>query len=119
MKTVLLSAVLIPFSFVQLPEAKVCDRSKPVCVALEKELKKKCAEITSADLGTVTALKLPHIHIKSFKDNDFAGLTKLKRLHFYSLLHNEGRPTDPIAINNKVFGHLSNLEELIMDEELG
>src|SRR5437588_3390497 len=86
MNTILFSAVLMPVSFFQPPEANVCDRSKPVCVALERALKKKCAAITATDLATVTELKLPHIHIPSFKDNDFAGLTNLKKLHFFSLL---------------------------------
>ncbi|MFO0965203.1 MAG: hypothetical protein U0793_06415 [Gemmataceae bacterium] len=119
MKALLLSAVVTPLAFGQAPAPNVRDRSKPVCVALERALKKSGAAITAADLATVTELNLPHIHIKSFKDNDFAGLTKLKKLHFYSLLHNEGRPTDPIAIGVKVFSHLSSLEELIIDEELG
>jgi Leucine-rich repeat (LRR) protein len=64
-------------------------------------------------------LKLPHIHIKSFKEKDFAGLTNLKKLHFFSLLHNQGGPCDPVAIGPKVFAELPNLEELIMEEELG
>ena len=119
LQTLLFSLVLIPLAFGQAPAVKVCDRSKPVCVALEKKLKKKCAEITAADLASITELVLPHIHIKSFKDDDFAGLTKLKKLEFASLLHNQGRPKDPIAINGKVFAHLPNLEQLIMDEELG
>src|SRR4051812_3466308 len=98
MKTLLLSALLAPVAFGQAPLPSVADRSKPVRVALEKSLKKSGADVTAADLQTVTELKLPHIHIKSFKDIDFVGLSKLKKLHFFSLLHNEGRPTDPIAI---------------------
>jgi hypothetical protein len=54
-----------------------------VCVALENALKKNRAEINAADLEKITDLKLPHIPIKSFKDDDFAGLTKLKKLHFF------------------------------------
>ena len=47
-------------------------------------------------------------------------MTKLKKLHFYSLLHNQGRPAaDPIAISGKVFANLSSLEELTMNEQLG
>jgi hypothetical protein len=119
MNTLLLSVVLFPYSFAPLPDAKVSDRSDPVRVALETFLKKPGAQITTADLRTVTELKLPHIHIKSFKENDFAGLTGLKKLHFFSLLHNQGRPSDPIAIGEKVFTELPNLEELIMNEQLG
>jgi hypothetical protein len=125
MTALLLSAVLFP-SYAPLPaalaplaEARVGERSEPVKVALETTLNKKATEITVADLRTVTDLKLPHIHIRSFKDNDFAGLTHLKKLHFFSLLHNRGRPEDPIAINGKVFTELPNLEELIMNEQLG
>ena len=119
MKALLLTAVLAPVTFAQAPVALVRDRSEPVCVALENELKKKRADINAADLEKITALKLPHIHIRSFKDDDFAGLTNLKKLHFFSLLHNQGRPNDPIAINNEVFARLPNLEELIMNEQLG
>jgi Leucine-rich repeat (LRR) protein len=119
MKALLLTAVLAPLAFGQAPVAKVRDRSEPVCVALENALKKNRAEINAADLEKITDLKLPHIHIKSFKDDDFAGLTKLKKLHFFSLLHNQGRPNDPIAINNEVFARLPNLEELIINEQLG
>lgn len=119
MKALLFAAVLAPLTFAQAPVAKVRDRSEPVCVALEKALKKNRADINADDLEKLTELKLPHIHIKSFKDDDFAGLTKLKKLHFFSLLHNGGRPNDPIAINNEVFARLPNLEELIMNEQLG
>jgi len=119
MKTVVLLAVLAPCTFTQAPVAKVRDRSEPVCVALEGVLNKNRADINAADLEKVTELKLPHIHIKSFKDDDFAGLTKLKKLHFFSLLHDPGRPNDPIAINNEVFARLPQLEELIMNEQLG
>ena len=119
MTLILLAALLVPLPPGQPPVANVRDRSEPVCVALESVLNKKRTEITAADLERVTELKLPHIHIKSFKDHDFAGMTNLKKLHFFSLLHNEGRPIDPIAINGKVFAGLSSLEELIMREELG
>ena len=119
MRSILLAAFLAASALGQPSASKVRDRSEPVCVALEKVLKKNRAEITAADLGTVTELKLPHIHIKSFKDDDFAGLTNLKKLHFFSLLHNQGRPTDPVAINNNVFAELANLEELTMNEQLG
>ncbi|MFO0965204.1 MAG: hypothetical protein U0793_06420 [Gemmataceae bacterium] len=119
MKTLLLSAVLSPFAVAQAPMPSVADRSKPVSVALEQALTKRAFDITAADLEKVTELKLPHIHIPSFKDNDFAGLTRLRKLHFYSLLHNRGRPEDPIAIGNKVFVPLSNLEELVINEQLG
>jgi len=119
MNAVLLSALLVPFSFAQPAATNVRDRSEPVCVALEKTLNKNRADINDADLAKVTELKLPHIHIRSFKDHDFSGLTKLKKLHFFSLLHNLGRPTDPIAINGKVFANLSSLEELTMNEQLG
>lgn len=119
MKSVLFAAVLATSVLAQPAAPNVRDRSEPVCVALETVLRKNRADITLADLATVTTLKLPHIHIKSFKDNDFAGMTSLKKLHFFSLLHNQGRPTDPIAINNAVFSHLSGLEELTMNEQLG
>ena len=119
MKMLLLSAAFLPLSFGQVAVADVSGRSEPVRVALETELKKRAPEITPADLENVTALKLPHIHIPTFKDNDFVGLTKLKKLHFYSLLHNRGRAEDPIAIGNKVFTPLANLEELIIMEQLG
>jgi|GEM_PF-5016839 len=119
MKTPLLPLLVIFCGVSSAQAQNVADRSKPVSVALEKSLNKTAANITAADLETVTELKLPHIHIKSFKDDDFAGLTKLKKLHFFSLLHNQGRPEDPIAINGKVFAKLPNLEELIMNEQLG
>jgi len=119
MNAALLSVLLVPFSFAQPANANVRDRSEPVCVALENTLNKNRAVINDADLEKVTELKLPHIHIRSFKEHDFAGMPKLKKLHFSSLLHNLGRPNDPIAINGKVFAKLSSLEELTMNEQLG
>ena len=119
MNQLLVAAMLVSSVSGQPPAANVRDRSEPVCVALEKTLNKNRAEMNTADLEKVAELKLPHIHIKSFKDHDFAGLTNLKKLHFFSLLHNQGRPTDPIAIDGKVFADLSKLEELTMNEQLG
>ncbi|HZZ79279.1 MAG TPA: hypothetical protein VFE62_12225 [Gemmataceae bacterium] len=119
MNSILIASMFLPLAAGQPAPAGVRDRSEPVCVALEGVLKKNRNDITTADLETVTELKLPHIHIKSFKDHDFAGLKNLKSLHFFSLLHNQGRPQDPIAINGKVFANLTNLETLIMTEQLG
>ena len=119
MNSLLVTALFFTLTPGQPAAANVRDRSEPVCVALEMALKKNRAEINTADLGKVTELKLPHIHIKSFKEDDFAGMTNLKKLHFFSLLHNQGRVTDPIAISGKVFANLSSLEELIMTEQLG
>ena len=114
-----LSALLCSFSFSILHAAGIEGRSEPVVKALEDQLKKKAKEITDDDLAKVIELKLPHIHIPKFKDNDFDGLKNMKKLHFFSLLHNRGRPEDPIAIGNEVFAGLSNLEELQMNEQLG
>jgi hypothetical protein len=119
MKLALLGVVLSLFTFAQISRADVCDRSKPVYTALQTTLKKTCKEIVAADLAAITDLKLPHIHIKSFKDDDFAGLTNLKKLFFHSLLHNLGTPEAPIAIGEKVFVPLAKLEELVIDEDLG
>ncbi len=120
MRAFLLSLLVVPVSLGQLlADNKPIERSAPVTVALEKALKKKYADMTPTELETVKELRLPHIHIKSFKDGDFAGLPNLKKLWFASLLHNGGKPTDPIAIGDKVFAHLSGLEELIMMEQLG
>jgi Leucine-rich repeat (LRR) protein len=122
MKTLLLAAVLFTAVFAQAQEPNVAGRSEPVSVALEKQLNKKAAEITFADLEKVTELNLPHIHpkAKAFRDDDFAGLTNLKKLHMYSLFHNKGQPGAPIALNAKVFKDLSKLEELrISDDQLG
>ncbi len=122
MKTLLLSAALFTAGFAQAQEANVAGRSEPVSVALEKQLKKKAAEITFDDLEKVTELKLPHIHpkAKAFKDDDFAGLMNLKKLEMYSLFHNTGRPEAPVALSGKVFKDLSKLEELrITQDQLG
>jgi hypothetical protein len=122
MKTLLLSAVLFTAAFVQAQEPNIAGRSEPVSVALEKQLNKKAAEISFADLEKVTELQLPHIHpkAKAFKDEDFAGLTNLKKLQMYSLFHNNGRPEAPIAISGKVFRDLTKLEELrITQDQLG
>lgn len=122
MKPLLLSAVLFTAAFAQAQEPNVAGRSEPVRVALEQQLNKKAAEITFADLEKVTELQLPHIHpkAKAFKDDDFAGLTNLKKLRMYSLFHNNGRPEAPIAISGKVFKDLSKLEELsITQDQLG
>jgi hypothetical protein len=103
------------------------DRSKTVTAALEARLNKKAADITAADLASVTELKLPHIHIPSFKDNDFAGLTKLKKLEFYSLFHKwddedekRGTADRTVAFTGAVFAKLPGLEELIIrNDQLG
>jgi len=121
-KTLLLSAVLFSAAFAQAQEPNVAGRSEPVRAALETQLKKKASEITFADLEKVTALELPHIHpkAKAFKDDDFAGLTNLKKLHMFSLFHNRGMPGAPIALSGKVFKDLSKLEELrIAEDQLG
>ncbi len=76
------TAVLFALSLGQPPAATVRDRSEPVCVALERQLKKNRAEISAADLAKVADLELPHIHIPSFKEHDFAGMTQLKKLYF-------------------------------------
>jgi hypothetical protein len=122
MRTLLLSAVLFTAPLPQAQEPNVAGRSEPVCVALEKQLNKKAAEITFADLDKVTELQLPHIHpkAKALKDDDFAGLTNLKKLEMYSLFHNNGRPDAVIALSGKVFKNLSKLEELrITRDQLG
>lgn len=114
------TALLVPLPRIE--EPNVANRTQAVRVALEKHLKKKAADITFADLATVTELTLPHIHPKSgtLKDDDFAGLSNLKKLEMYSLFHNEGGSEEPIAISGKVFRNLSKLEELsIVDDELG
>lgn len=98
----------------------VCERSEPVVFALSQDLGKKCDDIQPADLAKVTELRLPHIHINAFMDNDFVGLTNLRKLVMRSLFHNWGFPTDPISINEKVFADLSSLEELhINTDQLG
>jgi hypothetical protein len=119
MKPLLLAVFLTPLALAQDPFPNVRDRSDPVRAGLVDALGKNAGDITSADLVKITNLKLPHIHLQSFKDQDFIGLTNLKKLHFFSLLHNRGRTTDPIAIGPKVFLPLANLEELILQEQLG
>jgi Leucine-rich repeat (LRR) protein len=120
MKTLLLSLLVFAGPANLIHADDFGDRSKTVTTALETHLKKKASEITAADLETVTELKLPHIHLPAFKDDDFAGLTKMRKLHFFSLFHKRGAPTDPVAISDKVFAKLSNLEELIItDDQLG
>jgi hypothetical protein len=122
MKTLLLSAALCTATFAHAQGPNVAGRSEPVSVALEKQLNKKAAEITFADLELVTELQLPHIHpkAKAFKDDDFAGLRNLRKLQMYSLFHNSGRSEAPIALSGKVFKDLSKLEELrITQDQLG
>ena len=119
MKTLFLSLLLLTCSTGLLQAQVAGDRSKTVTVALESTLKKKFADLTAADLDTVTALNLPHIHLPSFKANDFAGLTKLKKLHFFSLFHKSGKPNEPAAFDGIVFAKLSSLEELVIEDELG
>jgi hypothetical protein len=95
-------------------------RSRTVTTALESQLRKKAAQITKDDLAGVRELKLPHIHIPAFEDDDFAGLTGLKRLRFYSLFHKAGNDKEPVAISEKVFAKLSGLEELVItSDQLG
>jgi len=120
--TPLLLSVLLCTAAPAPVKPNVADRSEPVCRALEQQLKKKATEITFADLANVTELQLPHIHpkAKAFKDDDFAGLTNLKKLQMFSLFHNRGQPGAPIALSGQVFKDLSKLEELrITQDQLG
>ena len=121
MQPLLLLMTLFTTPLPPVQQPNVVDRSEPVRAALEKKLSKKADAITLADLETITELDLPHIHPKAraFKDDDFAGLTNLKKLKMYSLFHH--RKAQPgVAISGKVFKDLSKLEELaILDDELG
>src|SRR5262245_39336225 len=117
MKTVLLSLFVLGCAAGVSRAQDVGERSKTVCTALETALQKKPADITATDLTNLTELKLPHIHLPCFKENDFAGMTKLKKLYFYSLFHKRGKADEVVAFNEKVFANLSNLEELIIESD--
>jgi hypothetical protein len=120
MKSLLLSLLLLVCSVGLARADDFGTRSPTVTQALETKLNKKAGEITAADLATVTELKLPHVHIRAFDENDFSGLTKLKKLHFYSLFHKKGKPEEVVAFSGKVFAKLPNLEELIITgDQLG
>ncbi|WP_020475737.1 leucine-rich repeat domain-containing protein [Zavarzinella formosa] len=120
MKTLFLSLLLIAISAGMVHAQNPGERSRTVTIALEKALNKKIADITEADLATVTELSLPHIHLPAFNDDDFAGLTKLKKLSFFSLFHKKAKPNEPAAISGRVFAKLSSLEELnISADQLG
>jgi hypothetical protein len=120
MKTLLFALFLIACFAGPVRAQDVGNRSKTVCTALETALQKKPADITPADLASLTELKLPHIHIPCFKDNDFDGLTKLKKLHFYSLFHKRGNANEVAAFGEKVFAKLPDLEELVIEaDQLG
>jgi Leucine-rich repeat (LRR) protein len=122
MKALVVLAALVTPAFVQPQEPNVAGRSEPVREALEGAVNKKAADITWADLEKVTELQLPHIHPKAraFRDEDFAGLTSLKKLRMRSLFHNSGDAGEPIALSGKVFKQLSKLEELsITNDQLG
>lgn len=121
MKTLFLSCLVIAVPASLVRAGDFGDRSKTVTTALEKQLNKKAADITAADLATVTELKLPHLHLPAFQDDDFAGLTKIKKLYFFSLFHKQpDAPANAAAFTNKVIARLSSLEELIItDDQLG
>jgi hypothetical protein len=120
MRTLLLSSLLLASPALARAD-DFGERSKTVTAALEAQLKKPAAQITAADLASVTELKLPHIHLPAFHDDDFAGLTGLKKLDFYSLFHKwDAKAPGPPAINEKVFAKLSSLEELVIrSDQLG
>jgi hypothetical protein len=112
--------ILGVLGFSHFAQADVCSRSKPVYRALEKQLQKKCQQIVPSDLVTVKKLSLPHIHIPSFKDDDFEGLENLTQLEFPSLFHKLGIAGEKISVNERVFAKLSKLEVLRMtNDELG
>ena len=46
-----------------------------------------------------------------------SGMTKLKKLRFYSLFHKGREPNEPAAISGRVFAKLSSLEELIISSD--
>lgn len=120
MRTLLLSLVVVSCSTGLARAQAPGERSKTVTAALESAIKKKMADITADNLATLTELRLPHIHIPAFNDNDFDGLTKLKKLHFHSLFHKKAKPNEPVAITGRVFAKLSSLEELIITgDQLG
>ncbi len=62
----------------------VCSRTPAVTAFLELTLKKKCADITAADLITVKRVDVGHKKIKEFKADDFTGLFNLEILNIRS-----------------------------------
>jgi Leucine-rich repeat (LRR) protein len=120
MKPLFLSLLLLTYSPGLIRAEEIGDRSETVTEALEATLNKKLKDITKDDLATLTELKLPHLHLRSFNENDFSDMPKLKKLQFRSLFHKKGKPNETIAFNGKVFAKLENLEELIItDDQLG
>ena len=114
MKTLLLTA-FVAASLVALAHGEDPGvRTNTVTVGIEKQLKKKYADITAADLKEMTELSLPHIHLPSFGENDFAGMPKLKKLTFFSLFHKNNKGESTPAFDGKVFAKLSALEELVI-----
>lgn len=96
-----------------------CGRAKAVHSALSDLNRIKCDATVEGDLLSVTELELNHHHLANFHENDFAGLTNLKKLAFYSLFHKPYIHPEVKPFESYVFAPLNNLEVLEMDEELG
>lgn len=121
MRTLLLALFLLACSAGSARALDPNERSKTVIESLEYKFEKKYAKITADDLASLTELELLHVHIPNFKNGDFAGMTKLKKLYFESLFHKGGgKKANVIAFTKEVFAKLPQLEELIIeDDELG
>ena len=63
----------------------VCDRTPQVRDAIVAALPNvsDCANVTAADLATITSLNIPNQNITALKEGDFNGLTVLEQLYLY------------------------------------
>lgn len=84
-------------------------RSTTVTKGLELATTKPYSDISEIDLLAIEVLHLPHVHIDSFLNVDFAGLTNVKDLSFHSVFHSvPGLPVD-------IFRSMPNLKKLSLD----
>ena len=90
------------------PFVPVCDRTPQVRDAIVAALPdvSDCADVTAADLASITRLNLGSRNITTFKANDFNGLTALEFLDLW----NNGLGSLPAGI----FDELTKLKEIIL-----
>ena len=120
MKKTYLLTLIGAISLANVAVADVCQRSGAVKNALVNKLQKNCDTINEADLLSISDLTLLHIHLRNFLEDDFVGLTNLRKLRFFSLFHKSGGETETKAFTAKVFKPLVQLEELsITSDNLG
>ncbi|MFZ4715718.1 MAG: leucine-rich repeat domain-containing protein [Bacteriovoracaceae bacterium] len=92
------------FLFSNLVQANICDRTPQVVAEIERQVGKKCQNITSDDLLKITYIDLGSEGIYNLTANSFEGLKSLQNLYIYN--------NQLTSLPENLFKGLSSLQEL-------